>query len=109
MKKLILFAALAVFALASCKTDKPTDKAKFTLDTDATVNRGESKNIAAEMKQMAAMLDAHIDAEVKSGKVHKEAFPGYDFGMNERKITRKTKKLARKGDVEKYRKAKKRT
>jgi hypothetical protein len=110
MKRLFLFAALAVFALASCNSDNADDKkVKFTVDTDATVNRGESNKMDAEMKQLAAMLDAHIDAEVKSGKVHKEAFPGYDFGMNERKITRKTKKLARKGEVEKYRKAKKRT
>lgn len=110
MKRLFLFASLAIFALASCNLDKPQEaNAKFTVDTDATVNRGEVKNMDAEMKQLAVMLDAHIDAEVKSGKVHTEAFPGYDFGMNERKITRKTKYLARKGEVEKYRKAKKRT
>lgn len=107
MKKLILFALAATFALTACNSDNPNKDTKFIVDTDSSTNRGEA-NIS-EQEQTMMKIYAHIEAEKKSGKVYKEVFPGYDFGMNAKQIERTNKKMARKGEVEKYRKAQKRT
>ena len=107
MKKLILFALAATFALASCNSDNPNKNTKFVVDTDGTNNRGEIK--MSEQEQTMMKVYATIEAEKKSGKTYKEVFPGYDFGMNAKQIERTNKKMARKGEVEKYKKAQKRT
>ncbi len=109
MKRLFLFLTLSILILGSCNSDRPKDGSggKYLVDAQNSTNRGEPA--MTEEQKLALAIEEHINAEIKKGKVYKEALPGYNFGMSEKNITKKTKKLARKGDAEKYRKAKKRT
>ena len=104
MKNSILFSFIFAVLFTACSSDN-TDKAKLVVD--ASTNRGEPTMTENQKKLMA--INAHIDTEKKSGKVYKEVFPGYEFGMSNTQIERTNKKMARRGEVEKYRKAKKNT
>jgi len=107
MRKLLFLTFLAAFSFTACKFDKPVQTSKFTIDAGSVNNRGEPK-ITAEQKTVLA-LNTHIDKELNSGKEFKEVFPGYSFGMKEKQIQRTNKKMARKGNVQKYRKVQKRS
>ncbi len=105
MQKLLFFALIATLFLSSCNNDTP-NQAKFVVDADNAPHRGEAKN---EDDKLMTKIFAQIEAEKASGKTYKEVFPGYSFGMNAKQIDRTHKKMAKKGEVEKYKKAQKRS